>query len=39
MTVALSDVVVLRDLFRPLRDLNDAAAVSKYLEVFYTLRK
>ncbi|CBI25077.3 hypothetical protein VitviT2T_003805 [Vitis vinifera] len=39
MTVALSDVVVLRDLFRPLQDLNDAAAVCKYLEAFYTLRK
>ncbi|GLU20166.1 hypothetical protein SLE2022_363780 [Rubroshorea leprosula] len=39
MTVALSDIVVLRDLLRPLRDLNDAASLSKYLESFYTLRK
>ncbi|GLT44247.1 hypothetical protein SLA2020_181560 [Shorea laevis] len=39
MTVALSDIVVLRDLLRPLHDLNDAASLSKYLESFYTLRK
>ncbi|GMJ06972.1 DROUGHT HYPERSENSITIVE 2, SQUALENE EPOXIDASE 1 [Hibiscus trionum] len=39
MTVALSDVVLLRDLLRPLRDLSDASAVCKYLESFYTLRK
>ncbi|KAL6954634.1 Squalene epoxidase 1 [Sarracenia purpurea var. burkii] len=39
MTVALSDIVVLRDLLRPLRDLNDAAALCRYLETFYTLRK
>ncbi|KAI9186356.1 hypothetical protein LWI28_016504 [Acer negundo] len=39
MTVALSDIVVLRDLLRPLRDLNDAPALCKYLESFYTLRK
>ncbi|CAL5434214.1 unnamed protein product [Camellia sinensis] len=39
MTVALSDIVVLRDLLRPLRDLNDATALCKYLESFYTLRK
>uniref|UniRef100_A0A2N9FZK8 Squalene monooxygenase n=1 Tax=Fagus sylvatica TaxID=28930 RepID=A0A2N9FZK8_FAGSY len=39
MTVALSDIVVLRDLLKPLRDLNDAASLSKYLESFYTLRK
>ncbi|GLT46838.1 hypothetical protein SLA2020_205680 [Shorea laevis] len=39
MTVALSDIVVLRDLLRPLCDLNDAASLSKYLESFYTLRK
>ncbi|KAF5731882.1 Squalene monooxygenase [Tripterygium wilfordii] len=39
MTVALSDVRVLRDLLRPLDDLKDAAALSKYLESFYTLRK
>lgn len=39
MTVALSDIVVLRNLLRPLRDLNDAPSLCKYLESFYTLRK
>lgn len=39
MTVALSDIVVLRDLLRPLGDLNDAPTLCKYLESFYTLRK
>ncbi|KAK1583086.1 hypothetical protein Q3G72_020824 [Acer saccharum] len=39
MTVALSDIVVLRDLLRPLHDLNDALALCKHLESFYTLRK
>ncbi|KAE8701707.1 Squalene monooxygenase [Hibiscus syriacus] len=39
MTVALSDIVVIRDLLKPLRDLNDAPTLCKYLESFYTLRK
>lgn len=39
MTVALSDVVVLRNLLRPLRDLHDVSALCNYLEKFYTLRK
>ncbi|KAI4299214.1 hypothetical protein L6164_032694 [Bauhinia variegata] len=39
MTVALADIVVLRNLLRPLRDLHDASALCKYLESFYTLRK
>lgn len=39
MTVALSDVVVLRDLLRPLCNLNDAPALCKYLESFYILHK
>ena len=39
MTVALADIVVLRDLLRPLSDLHDASALCKYLESFYTLRK
>lgn len=39
MTVALSDIVVLRNLLRPLRDMNDAPTLCKYLESFYTLRK
>ncbi|MBA0866174.1 hypothetical protein Goshw_018610 [Gossypium schwendimanii] len=37
MTVALSDVVILRDLLRPLHDLFDASTISKYLKSFYTL--
>ena len=39
MTVALSDIVLLRDLLRPLHDLNDAPALCNYLKSFYTLRK
>ncbi|MED6111044.1 Squalene epoxidase 1 [Stylosanthes scabra] len=39
MTVALSDIVVLRNLLKPLRDLTDAPTLCKYLESFYTLRK
>ncbi|CAL5326109.1 hypothetical protein CsSME_00005509 [Camellia sinensis var. sinensis] len=39
MTVALSDIVVLRDLLKPLHDLNDSTSLCKYLESFYTLRK
>ncbi|KAB2036862.1 hypothetical protein ES319_D03G032100v1 [Gossypium barbadense] len=39
MTVALSDIVVLRDLLRPLHNLHDAASLTSYLESFYTLRK
>ncbi|KAM6558985.1 hypothetical protein CsatA_028224 [Cannabis sativa] len=39
MTVALSDIVVLRNLLRPLHDLHDSSALCKYLESFYTLRK
>lgn len=39
MTVALSDIVILRNLLRRLTNLNDAPALCKYLESFYTLRK
>lgn len=39
MTVALADIVVLRNLLRPLEDLNDAPSLCRYLESFYTLRK
>ncbi|OMO92135.1 Aromatic-ring hydroxylase-like protein [Corchorus olitorius] len=39
MTVALSDIVILRDLLRPLNNLHDSSALSRYLESFYTLRK
>ncbi|KAH0458958.1 hypothetical protein IEQ34_011772 [Dendrobium chrysotoxum] len=39
MTVALSDIVVLHNLLKPLRDLHDASSLCKYLESFYTLRK
>ncbi|CAN8314784.1 unnamed protein product [Cochlearia groenlandica] len=39
MTVALADVVVLRDLLRPVRNFDNKEALSKYIEAFYTLRK
>ncbi|KAJ3674060.1 hypothetical protein LUZ60_006052 [Juncus effusus] len=39
MTVALSDIVVLRNLLKPLRNLHDAGKLCTYLESFYTLRK
>ncbi|XVF59217.1 hypothetical protein PTKIN_Ptkin07bG0257400 [Pterospermum kingtungense] len=39
MTVVLSDIVVLRDLLRPLHDFHDAASLTKYLDSFYTLCK
>ncbi|KAG5625316.1 hypothetical protein H5410_010534 [Solanum commersonii] len=39
MTVALSDVLVLRDLLRTLPNLNDTNAVSKSFQRFYTRRK
>lgn len=39
MTVALSDIVVLRNLLKPLHNLHDASSLCKYLESFYTLRK
>nr|XP_027074161.1 squalene monooxygenase-like [Coffea arabica] len=39
MTVALSDIVVLRDLLKPLQNMNDAESLCKYLQSFYTLRK
>lgn len=39
MTVALSDIVLLRNLLKPLRNLHDASALCIYLESFYTLRK
>ncbi|XP_068654909.1 squalene epoxidase 3-like [Aristolochia californica] len=39
MTVALSDIAVLRNLLTPLRDLSDSSALCNYLESFYTLRK
>lgn len=39
MTVALSDIVVLRNLLKPLCNLKDADSLCKYLESFYTLRK
>ncbi|KAF5733249.1 hypothetical protein HS088_TW17G00791 [Tripterygium wilfordii] len=39
MRVALSDVVPLRDLLRPLHNLNDASAVCRHLQPFYTLRE
>ncbi|KAK8961796.1 hypothetical protein KSP40_PGU022173 [Platanthera guangdongensis] len=39
MTVALSDIALLRNLLEPLHDLHDASSLCKYLESFYTLRK
>ncbi|XP_057784402.1 squalene epoxidase 3-like isoform X2 [Salvia miltiorrhiza] len=39
MTVALSDIVVLQNLLKPLHDLKDADSLCRYLESFYTLRK
>ncbi|MFS7956411.1 putative squalene monooxygenase [Helianthus anomalus] len=39
MIVALSDIVLLRDLSRPLSNLIDAPTLCNYLECFYTLRK
>ncbi|KAH6803606.1 oxidoreductase family protein [Perilla frutescens var. frutescens] len=39
MTVALSDIAVLQNLLKPLRDLKDPDSLCKYLESFYTLRK
>ncbi|XWS75274.1 hypothetical protein CRYUN_Cryun01aG0072200 [Craigia yunnanensis] len=39
LTVALSNIVFMRDLLRPLHNLYNAFAVCKYLESFYTLRK
>ncbi|EEF40561.1 Squalene monooxygenase, putative [Ricinus communis] len=39
MTVALSDIVVLRNLLKPLHDLTDASALCEYLKSFYSLRK
>uniref|UniRef100_A0A7N0T0T7 Squalene monooxygenase n=1 Tax=Kalanchoe fedtschenkoi TaxID=63787 RepID=A0A7N0T0T7_KALFE len=39
MTVALSDIVILRNLLKPVKNLNDAQSLCTYLESFYTLRK
>ncbi|OMO51819.1 Aromatic-ring hydroxylase-like protein [Corchorus olitorius] len=39
MTMALSDIVLLRDLLRPLHNLNDESTLCKYLESFYSLPK
>lgn len=39
MTVAFSDIVLLRDLLRPMHHLHNSSSLSKYLESFYILRK
>ncbi|KAK9061916.1 hypothetical protein SSX86_019100 [Deinandra increscens subsp. villosa] len=39
MTVALSDIVVLRDILKPLHDFTDTDSLTRHLESFYTLRK
>ncbi|KAH6823602.1 oxidoreductase family protein [Perilla frutescens var. hirtella] len=39
MTMALYDIVLLRNLLRPIHDLHDASTLCNYLQSFYTLRK
>jgi squalene monooxygenase len=39
MTVALSDIVLLRDMLRPLKDFHDVSALCDYLKAFYIRRK
>ncbi len=39
MTVALADIVLLRDMLRPLRSFNDSSGLCEYLKAFYTRRK
>ncbi|KAG8645780.1 hypothetical protein MANES_10G091832v8 [Manihot esculenta] len=39
MTITLSDIVVLRNLLRPLHDLSGAHSLFNYFESFYTLHK
>ncbi|KAL2653710.1 hypothetical protein R1flu_021838 [Riccia fluitans] len=39
MTVALSDILVLRDMLKPLPDFYDSPALCDYLQAFYTRRK
>ncbi|XP_051132631.1 squalene monooxygenase SE1-like isoform X2 [Andrographis paniculata] len=39
MTVALSDIVVLRNVLRSVHDLSDTPTLCKYLDSFYILRK
>ncbi|GBG66439.1 hypothetical protein CBR_g61482 [Chara braunii] len=39
MTVALSDIALLRDMLRPLPTFGDVSAITDYLQAFYTRRK
>nr|GEW23453.1 squalene monooxygenase-like [Tanacetum cinerariifolium] len=39
MTLALSNVVIVRDVLRPLENMIDSYALCKYLDSFYILRK
>lgn len=39
MTAALYDVVLIRDLLRPLDNLNNTLTVTKRVKRFYTMRK
>ena len=39
MTVALSDIVLLRDMLRPLHSFQDVSSLCDYLQAFYTRRK
>ncbi|OAE34602.1 hypothetical protein AXG93_167s1130 [Marchantia polymorpha subsp. ruderalis] len=39
MTVALSDILVLQEMLKPLHDFQDPSALCDYLQAFYTRRK
>lgn len=39
MTVALSDVALVKEMLEPVEDFNDTAAICKYTQAFYTRRK
>ncbi|KAJ7543693.1 hypothetical protein O6H91_09G048500 [Diphasiastrum complanatum] len=39
MTVALTDIVILRDMLRTIQDFSNAPALCDYLQDFYVLRK
>eukprot|EP00270_Netrium_digitus_P006848 TRINITY_DN1978_c0_g1_i2.p1 TRINITY_DN1978_c0_g1~~TRINITY_DN1978_c0_g1_i2.p1 ORF type:complete len:578 (+),score=123.28 TRINITY_DN1978_c0_g1_i2:59-1792(+) len=39
MTVALADVVLVRDMLQPLKDFTDVVAICEYSRAFYTWRK
>lgn len=39
MTVALSDVALVKEMLEPIEDFSDAAAICEYTQAFYTRRK